>query len=597
MFGNLNSLGNLSSLGAHGDTKRLQLSELFPNNTEGIYLPSLRDAVSQGNMFQDSTGTIPVTGVEQPVGLVLEGSKGVELGPELVTNGDFSDGLSGWAVCTVAGSYGEAYNGGAKVGGAVGNGALTRDIGLVSGKCYVLEYQVVEKYGPLALALRCDGEAAFSGSLMTLSNRIDSHKLFFIASGGSQITLVIGGGDTWGLLDNISVREVLGNHLIQPTDADRPILSARVNMLENTEDLTADSFSTVNITKGINYIQENSANQYHQMSQGVNLDAPTVFSVEAKLKNGTRYLGLGPVNSSSAGSAQLGVFDLENGIYLGEATYGTGTSLTGKITALNDGWYRCEVSVDKNIDNLTSYRGSTIRLMDGFEQGTTIGFLYRGDGTSAIYIRNVDLRSADQATGLLPDYQRVGDVDTDPTDYDWQNFPWYLAFNGVNTWMYVPNMTPNSDEVFVAVGVRKKSDAAVSHVYEYTATYYNNGAFVLLAPYNGSVEGYQWFSRGTAFSPITYTSGYKAPVTDVITTYSNISGDSNNMSINGYIKSSSANQGSGNYANDNLYIGSRAGSAYFFNGNIYSLILAFKIPSNRVISKVERLVNQKTKAY
>jgi hypothetical protein len=36
--------------------------------------------------------------------------------------------------------------------------------------------------------------------------------------------------------DNISVKEVPGNHMLQSTSAARPLMSARVNLLTTTED-------------------------------------------------------------------------------------------------------------------------------------------------------------------------------------------------------------------------------------------------------------------------------------------------------------------------------------------------------------------------
>ena len=51
-------------------------------------------------LFQDSAGTTPMSAVgtvaDQPVGLMLDKSKGLALGAELVTNGDFSNGTTGW---------------------------------------------------------------------------------------------------------------------------------------------------------------------------------------------------------------------------------------------------------------------------------------------------------------------------------------------------------------------------------------------------------------------------------------------------------------------------------------------------------------------
>jgi len=54
------------------------------------------DLPDMSTLFQDAAGTTPVTAVAQPVGLCLDKSKGLVLGPELITNGDLSAGLAGW---------------------------------------------------------------------------------------------------------------------------------------------------------------------------------------------------------------------------------------------------------------------------------------------------------------------------------------------------------------------------------------------------------------------------------------------------------------------------------------------------------------------
>jgi len=64
---------------------------LFANNEPGVWY----DPSDFSTLYQDSAGTTPVTAVEQPVGLMLDKSKGLVLGPELVTNGTF-DTDTGW---------------------------------------------------------------------------------------------------------------------------------------------------------------------------------------------------------------------------------------------------------------------------------------------------------------------------------------------------------------------------------------------------------------------------------------------------------------------------------------------------------------------
>ena len=52
-------------------------TSLFANGEQGVWY----DPSDLTTLFQDSAGTTPVTAVEQPVGLMLDKSKGLVLGP------------------------------------------------------------------------------------------------------------------------------------------------------------------------------------------------------------------------------------------------------------------------------------------------------------------------------------------------------------------------------------------------------------------------------------------------------------------------------------------------------------------------------------
>ena len=67
---------------------------LFANNEQGAWY----DPSDFSTLYQNSTGTTPVTAVEQPVGLMLDRSRGLVLGAELVTNGTFDANVTGWAL-------------------------------------------------------------------------------------------------------------------------------------------------------------------------------------------------------------------------------------------------------------------------------------------------------------------------------------------------------------------------------------------------------------------------------------------------------------------------------------------------------------------
>ena len=74
-----------------GDTSGFDPSDLFQNNEQGIW----RDPSDLPTTFQDNPGQTPVTAAGQPVRLALDKSQGLEIGPELVINGDFSNGTTG----------------------------------------------------------------------------------------------------------------------------------------------------------------------------------------------------------------------------------------------------------------------------------------------------------------------------------------------------------------------------------------------------------------------------------------------------------------------------------------------------------------------
>jgi hypothetical protein len=72
-------------------------STLFASGEQGAWY----DPSDLTTLYQDFAGTTPVTAVEQPVGLMLDKSKGLIIGSELVANGSFAGNSSaGWILDT-----------------------------------------------------------------------------------------------------------------------------------------------------------------------------------------------------------------------------------------------------------------------------------------------------------------------------------------------------------------------------------------------------------------------------------------------------------------------------------------------------------------
>lgn len=193
------------------------IPSLFANNEQGF----VYDQNDLSTMYQDSVGTVPVTAVGQPVGLVLDKSKGMVVGDELVVDGDFSS-QSNWSV---TGSW--SIDGGFAVGSNIAANNIFQTIPTEIGKMYVVSGDVL---------------TITSGSIRLLGDRTNipvlsvtvPSQLKYVVIAKSQ-SMDIGfravGGFT-GTVDNVSVKELLGNHAYQATSSMRPLLVASPQRLD-----------------------------------------------------------------------------------------------------------------------------------------------------------------------------------------------------------------------------------------------------------------------------------------------------------------------------------------------------------------------------
>jgi hypothetical protein len=171
-------------------------------------------------MFQDSAGTIPVTGVGQPVGLMLDKSKGLVLSNELVTNGDFSAGATGWTVTNNDATHIATFSGGTLRYQSDTTTPLLNvgQAGLLSANKTFLVTVVCSAWtsGSVKVAESTLGMLIVNG-VGTFTARVSTAILtsLNIQRNSTNVDLT---------LDSISVREIAGNHAYQTTSAARPIL-------------------------------------------------------------------------------------------------------------------------------------------------------------------------------------------------------------------------------------------------------------------------------------------------------------------------------------------------------------------------------------
>ena len=207
---------DMSTILGYASNFQKLITKLFANGEQGFFY----DPNDLSTMYQNATGITPVTAVGQPVGLMLDKSKGLLLGSNLILNGSFSSDTSwvkgtGW---TIAGGV-ASFDGSASFSnlGAVSlssiNGKWLRvELDLSNVGSSVTQVRVLVS-GSLAATIPVGGAGKYSATVL----------------GGSVTSIGIqsqnGSGANYAFtLDNVSVKEAFGNHAYQFTSAARPIL-------------------------------------------------------------------------------------------------------------------------------------------------------------------------------------------------------------------------------------------------------------------------------------------------------------------------------------------------------------------------------------
>ena len=569
---------------------------LFENGEQGAWY----DPSDFSTLFTDSAGTTPVTAVEQFVGLMLDKSKGLVLGSELVANGDFSGGTTNWLVYSASATF-AVVGGVGTVTTVTSSGGIYQDFsGLTIGRTYRFSVLVIAGTADAIIQI---GTSPFTGAAFQQIGANGQITGVFVASATTlSISLRVNNasaGQTCSF-DNISVRELPGNHATQTTSAKRPKLAARYNLLTYTEqfDNAAWTKGRSSVTANANtapdgtttadkLVEDTTASNTHFASQAVTTgQGPHVFTVFAKAAERFRF-----ILEHSVSPQPQAVFNVQAGTVVSTS----GSPISASITNVGAGWYRCQV-----VANLTTAGSFRLFLQDN--AGNTS---YTGDGTSGIYIWGADLRPDSQATGLIgPTYQRVVDAAT----YDTAGFLPYLAFDGLDDSMSTNSIDPGAvDKAQVFAGVRKLSDATLQTIVQTSVNPdINNGTISLISAIPPTIFQLYWQLRGTTRIDGTITSGFQTPVSGVVTSLFDISQATPATEIIGRINgtqrtltySGASDAGTGNFGNYPLFIGANNNASAFFNGWLSSLIVRFGANlSQSQIEATESWVNGKTGAY
>ena len=240
MFGlGVNRLGASRSL--LGDA----IANLFSNGEQGVWY----DPSDLTTMRQTGASGLPAI-IGQPVGLMLDKSQGVKLGSELITNGDFAAD-SDWVKGT-----GWSISGGVGVANGVTSQNLRQNgVALEENKVYSVTFTIVSISQGSVLG-RFGGTTAVDSVTF---NAAGTYTFFLKANSTNSSFMLRGQGGFTGTVDNVLVKEVLGNHAIQTASTKRPVLARHPeggirNLLSYTQE-----FDNGYWTKGLTSIAANQA--------------------------------------------------------------------------------------------------------------------------------------------------------------------------------------------------------------------------------------------------------------------------------------------------------------------------------------------------
>lgn len=519
-------------------------------------------AQAQPVLFQDSAGTAPVTAVEQPVGLMLDKSKSLALGSELITNGDFSNGATGWTL----GSETTVAGGKATIASTGAASVLSQTPASFSAaKFYAVSFDATVRSGSAKL------ENSGGGTYVTIATT-GRHNC--IVTGISQV--IFNRITACSIdFDNISVRELPGNHAFQSTSASRPVLSARVNLLTKTEALTDAAWQKINGGTGIAPVVTGGFTAPDGTS--------TAFRVQISIAAGT------------SGSDYSIVRQVLSGL--------VNTTYTNQLwVKSNTGSNQIFLLYVNNGQPLVTATSSWAQVSSSYSLGTSyfdIGTLGSTASTKVIDILvwHPDARVSNDGVGI-PAYQRVNTS----TDYDTAGFPLYLKTDGVDDWMQTNSINfTSTDKMTVWAGVRKLSDSATSILTELSSSSVNNGSFTINAP---AAAGTYRFGANGVGGVEGAASGFVAPITNVLQTAIDLKGATQAAQITARINAAATSLSyagstgaTGNFGNYPLYLFRRGGGSLPFNGRMYGLIVRGAQSTGTQISNGEKYVNSKTKAF
>lgn len=307
-------------LGSSSKNLSQLIKSLFANNEQGFAY----DPNDLSTMYQDAVGTIPVTSVGQPVGLIRDKSKGLTLGSNQISYPN-SESLPA-AVSMASGAYTWTLNTSAPISGTQDSRLIvttpsSADLRpslyflcsspLVSGRLYKFSFRYkVNSGAPRVVAVyKGDGIASVTPDNGVLQGSGTFDVFIRWVAGDQTIPFVYFSNESvFDLQINaISVREVKGNHAYQTTSASRPIL--RKNAITGANYLEFDGSDDFLQTGNIDFTATDKVSLFAgvDVPLGTNTGCVIELGTNATVNNGSFGLFKGPSTLQWASRGTSGV--------------------------------------------------------------------------------------------------------------------------------------------------------------------------------------------------------------------------------------------------------------------------------------------------
>lgn len=436
-------------------------AQLEEASTASNYQPILstfdnafKAAFPSHTLYQDYQGVTPVTAVGQPVGLMLDKSEGLAQGAEEITNGDFSNGLTGWVTAgDVSIVSGSAHITNTSTYGAQ---AFQGVSGLTVGKFYKLTLDTEAISGDSSwyiddfLGVYVQGVTSGQGRhFYILQATATSFTLQFKKFGAGVVSV-----------DNVSVKEIQGSHATQPTSTKRPIYARHPeggirNLFNYTEQFdngywskaTSDSTAVPVVTAN-----QATAPDGTQTADLVNLTAPADNEWALVRKTNLVTVNSAPEIQQSVwvkaySSSQAGkklnayIYDISANAYK-----------TVGVIVLTTEWQRFIVS------HVFPAGAQNIEVSFGKARNTA-GGITQAETATQFYLWGAQLEEATEASN----YQKVV-TDIDVTESGVGEV-YYLKFDGVDDGMAINNLTSASTPLTALFGYSATNANANSKKY------------------------------------------------------------------------------------------------------------------------------------